>query len=1440
MEKMKRLTALLCLLLALMPTLLHAQVVDVCAGDGTDSVTLSVDNYQYGNIQWQISEDTLTWTDIPGANDTVYRFKPEGNETRYYRAWMQYPNCPDESSAVTRVQFLPNANAGPDRILNENFVTTLFGNGVEDEGVRCMWQVIEGDSANLEDPTYCNSRFSGPDTMYRLTWTVANACGVSIDTVEIRYVHTVMYDAIVVVDTTDIILSDSAEMASGIYRIVFGNPVPVITDSTVLVGMVDDGFLRKVLYFEYYGDTCEMVTSQGYITDILKEGAINLEIPMSLAVSSQRGGSYHSFTRAELLQDPRFLSGNWGALLDGLVQSYQRNLIVNNWNIGDVTLGGHWDIQDLTPDFSDVKLIEDWYVHPYVVFGNGYVSFKVGFVGDAKVDFKLHASQFAAPFHVTKDISPLTFGLPGLANVKLGVSLDFAVMLSANLSDGIEKHYIYTKPIYYVAEGEVLVAGGVPIPINIDFDTTKAGDGKIVEIEPEHINTNVSLELSLAIGPKLSGILLFKTVELYLEFMPKIAFVFCYGANGFKSDSTELRLYEEIGLKVIGLWNPNMFWEQTLKSWKRPYRMAMGPNTNRNLVPPAAGAWISDPIQVQVFKQNGEPRGGNKVLFETYDGVLSSSPSGAGSASVSAYTDLNGIAQIYWKPNNAVAPTLKASVLDCEGNHIEGSPLFFYAENACANSTLSLDVVDGRLVPSGYSGDYGFLFLEYSSDNINWTNPASNLYPLVPGTTYFVKDNNGCKAATTYTVQESTPDCNLGISTQQNGMTVLMVVSNGTAPYHYYVDGVDQTLGGYSNWRWQHTFTQEGDHSLAVSDANGCTMNTVVSVSDGITIPTVATSTTYNTVHNVYDQVMGAVTDNGGAPVLERGVQWSLSSDMSNATNVTSSFTGDGLGRFVCNISGVSAGTTYYARAYATNSKGPGYGEVITITVPGSAPTGNTNSCGVSSIRSNETGSNGTITAVRDHQNNSYAVVQIGNQCWLKENLRTTTSPSTSTRLIPTAGTGYTYTGKQARWYNNDSTTYAPQNYGLLYNWNATVDTFNTAFGETSVNTDGSNAVTASFSGHRRGICPEGWHLPTDAEWTSLTDFVSSQSQYICGGDTTYIAKALASAEGWNSSSSDCCPGNQSVTANNATGFGALPIGYYYNGYSNSGWGAYFWSSSQLASITHDAWARILSSGIAYMDLYSSYKGICLSVRCLRDADNGDTPTSDIQPCPGTPTVTDYDGNVYNTVQIGQQCWMKENLRTTHYADGVAIPVGGSATSYTDPYYYDYTSSGFALAQRGYYYNWPAVMRGAASSTANPSDVQGICPTGWHVPSDAEWTQLTDYVGGRSEYICGGNTANIAKALASELGWSSYSGACYPGDQSVTGNNATGFSAVPAGYCYGSSFDGADIHADFWSSSQYESGSNGAYYRYLYCGSTYVSWGTTDKFDGFSVRCLRD
>jgi len=242
------------------------------------------------------------------------------------------------------------------------------------------------------------------------------------------------------------------------------------------------------------------------------------------------------------------------------------------------------------------------------------------------------------------------------------------------------------------------------------------------------------------------------------------------------------------------------------------------------------------------------------------------------------------------------------------------------------------------------------------------------------------------------------------------------------------------------------------------------------------------------------------------------------------------------------------------------------------------------------------------------------------------------------------------------------------------------------------------------------------------------------------------------------------------------------------------------------------------------------------------------TNPNDGQPCENTPTLTDVDGHTYNTIQLGSQCWMKENLRTTKYADNTAIALG-SDTSTTIPYRYYPNNSLSNVSTYGYLYNWKAAMGNASSSNSNPSGVQGICPNGWHVPSEAEWRQLTDYIEAQPAYVCSECPASewlgsiqpncIAKSLASKTGWNSYNpyvDASCSINYDPSSNNATGFGARPAG-TYGFNDEFGDC-AVFCSSTLV----NNYYADGLELRNTSYRAGRLayHRYQGVSVRCLRD
>ena len=228
-----------------------------------------------------------------------------------------------------------------------------------------------------------------------------------------------------------------------------------------------------------------------------------------------------------------------------------------------------------------------------------------------------------------------------------------------------------------------------------------------------------------------------------------------------------------------------------------------------------------------------------------------------------------------------------------------------------------------------------------------------------------------------------------------------------------------------------------------------------------------------------------------------------------------------------------------------------------------------------------------------------------------------------------------------------------------------------------------------------------------------------------------------------------------------------------------------------------------------------------------------------------TGSVTDYDGNTYKTVKIGNQTWMAENLKTTHYADGTAIPLVTDNTAWanlgdnnTDKAYCYYNNNANGEADTyGALYTWAAAMNGASSSAANPSGIQGVCPTGWHLPSDAEWKELEMYLG-------------MSQSQADATGWrgtnegSKLAGNASLWQDGVLKNDAnfglSGFSALPGGHRYhlNGSFTNVGNYARWWCATENSSTQSwNRFLRYIYSN---VALNGDNKSNGFSVRCVKD
>lgn len=221
--------------------------------------------------------------------------------------------------------------------------------------------------------------------------------------------------------------------------------------------------------------------------------------------------------------------------------------------------------------------------------------------------------------------------------------------------------------------------------------------------------------------------------------------------------------------------------------------------------------------------------------------------------------------------------------------------------------------------------------------------------------------------------------------------------------------------------------------------------------------------------------------------------------------------------------------------------------------------------------------------------------------------------------------------------------------------------------------------------------------------------------------------------------------------------------------------------------------------------------------------------------------VNDFDENIYNTVPIGSQLWMAENMKVTHYSDGTVISRVEESSAWnsldiTDKAYCFYENS---LANKNIYgalYTWAAAMNGTNSSSSNPSGVQGVCPSGWHLPSDDEWKQLEMDLG--MSQIEADRTGIRGPGVGGKL---KEAGRVHWTEQNIGASNESGFTALPGGFRFiHGYFANLESGGHWWSSTEHPDYSESAWTRELDENHSSVGRGGNTMNLGFSVRCLRD
>ncbi|WP_407449463.1 FISUMP domain-containing protein [Fibrobacter sp.] len=414
----------------------------------------------------------------------------------------------------------------------------------------------------------------------------------------------------------------------------------------------------------------------------------------------------------------------------------------------------------------------------------------------------------------------------------------------------------------------------------------------------------------------------------------------------------------------------------------------------------------------------------------------------------------------------------------------------------------------------------------------------------------------------------------------------------------------------------------------------------------------------------------------------------------------------------------------------------------------------------------------GDLIDERDGQ--LYKTITIGDQTWMAQNLN----------FLYEKGTSHSFC------FGDDPANC--EKYGRLYTWSAALDSAG-LYSEDGLGCGG--GATCGYFPVLRGVCPEGWHVPSDKEFETLRSFVSS------AGDL----QALGFAE-WSG-------------ATNTSGFSAIPSGLYtYNygdnkaDYYNLGEVARYWSRSEGAS---NPYALVIKSSQKLEGTNDTDDR--LSVRCIKDT----SPRLVVE----YSTITDdRDGQVYRTVRIGNQTWMAQNLNFKNYPEGVIVPKDYDDKPLPELYGKLYTWDA-AVDSAGLFSN-DAKGCGYGNSCAKESDIRGLCPENWHLPDQTEWEELIAY----AESIGGDGEVFQLQSRDSDI-W----------DRAT---NRTGFSALPTGIYSSVSGLGNKSNTYYWSTTKvYRSGDNeefkGVVSRIMIAANHYT-WSDEHKDFGLSVRCIHD
>jgi|WetSurMetagenome_2_1015567.scaffolds.fasta_scaffold00496_7 uncharacterized protein (TIGR02145 family) len=590
--------------------------------------------------------------------------------------------------------------------------------------------------------------------------------------------------------------------------------------------------------------------------------------------------------------------------------------------------------------------------------------------------------------------------------------------------------------------------------------------------------------------------------------------------------------------------------------------------------------------------------------------------------------------------------------------------------------------------------------------------------------------------------------------------------------------------------------------------------------------PPVITTTSVTEISYLTATSGGDVTNEGGAPIISKGVCWNTSASptISNSKTIESG----GSGVFTSNLTQLSPNTLYYVRSYATNSAGTGYGNQVSFTTRKlEVPDLTTKT--VTEITKVSAASGGNVT-----EENGSSVTARG-ICWATSTNPTTSDNKTSdgtgtgaftssiTGLLP--GTTYYVrayaTNTTGTGYGNEiSLTTNPDLSTLTTTAVSTITNISAASGGT-ISKDGGAGITV------RGICWSKIQNPTTdnnktTNGTGTGIFISSATGL--KGSTTYYIRAYAinsvgTAYGNELSFTTLPPTTPIITS---TPISSLKTNSVISGgtISNDGGADIIasgvcWDTGHNPTINNDKTTDISVGGSFVSNITNLIPNTTYYLRSYATNSVGTGYGEEL--VFKTYAALDADGNGYYSVIIGIQTWLTANLKTTKYSNGNLIGTTNPSTldvsgESTPEYQWAPGNNESNVSTYGRLYSWYAVK-----------DTRNVCPTDWHVPSDAEWTTLVNSTGGES----------VAGGKLKEIGLTHFE------SPNIGATDEYGFTVLPAGYRTGYGlFSGMTDSGNFWTTT--ENSATDAWNRGIFSGGIAVGHNYFVKSFGFSVRCIKD